>query len=215
MHLHTYFQSSASYRVRIALNLKGLAVTQSFHDLTKAEQLDANYARVNPQKMVPSLVLDSGDVLTQSLAIIEYLDETYSGAPLLPKDALARAHARALSMLIAGDISAINNLKIRLYMKSDFGANDAGVLRWIQHWTTDGFTALEALLARSAHTGNFCIGDAPSMADCCLIPQLFNARRFHVDLTNFPNIRRIVKNCEAHPAFIAAHPSNQPDAPKA
>jgi maleylacetoacetate isomerase len=214
MHLHTYHQSSASYRVRIALNLKGIAVSQSFHDLTKAQQHNADYARINPQKMVPSLVLDSGDVLTQSLAIIEYLDENFSGAPLLPKEPIARAHARAISMLIAGDISPINNLKIRLYLKSDLGANDAAVTRWIGHWISDGFTALEALLARSPHTGNFCVGNVPSMADCCLVPQIFNARRFGVDLTDFSNICRIVSNCEAHPAFIAAHPSSQPDAPK-
>lgn len=211
MHLYSYFQSSASYRVRIALNLKGITATQSGIDLTKAEQHDAQYAKLNPQRMVPSLILDSGQILTQSLSIIEYLDENFAGAPLLPKDSLARAHARACAMLVAGDISAINNLKIRLYLKSELGANDAAVTRWIQHWTADGFAALEALLNRSPYLGDFCAGDFPTIADCCLVPQMFNARRFKVDLTPFATIRRITKNCEALPAFEKAHPSNQPD----
>lgn len=216
MQLYSYYQSSASYRVRIALNLKEIAVEMHFVDLTKAQQHTSEYQQVNPQKLVPSLVLDSGEILTQSLAIIEYLDEQYpqQAAPLLPKAPIARAHCRALSMLIAGDISAVNNLKIRKYLENPLGHNQETVKQWIQHWIIDGFTAMEALLRKSPLTGRFCIGDKPTMADCCLVPQAFNARRFEVDLHQFPTLERIIATCEAHPAFIAAAPFNQEDAPK-
>lgn len=212
MKLHTYSQSSASYRVRIALNLKGITTEQAYHDLAAGAHLVDGYEKVNPQKLVPSLEID-GDILTQSLAIMEYLEETQPTPALLPKDLVARAHARAIALAISSDISPINNRKVRLYLKSRFGATDEDVkVKWIQHWIADGFTALEALLARSKHTGNFCVGDFPTIADCCLVPQMFNAKRFDLDLTPYPAIVRIVDACEKLPAFINAHPLKQADA---
>lgn len=212
MKLYTYHQSSASYRVRIALNLKGIAVDQEYFDLTKDAHLSADYAKVNPQRLVPSLDV-GGDILTQSIAIMEYLEETHPSTPILPKNPIARAQSRAIALAIAGDISAINNLKIRKYLKSHFAATDTDVkVKWIQHWIADGFTAIEALLMRSKHTGTFCVGDFPTIADCCLVPQMFNARRFELDLAPFPTIVRITDACEALPAFAAAHPTKQADA---
>ena len=214
MKLHTYYQSSASYRVRIALNLKDIAVDMAFVDLTKAEQASDAYRKVNPQALVPSLVLGDGQVLTQSLAIIQYLDENFPGAPLLPKDPVARATCRAYSDLLASDIAPINNLKVRKFLASDYGADEVGVKRWIQRFIVDGFSALEATISTSPLTGDYLVGDVPTMADCCLVPQVFNARRFEVDMTKFPVLSRITTTCEAHPAFIKAAPANQPDAPK-
>jgi maleylacetoacetate isomerase len=212
MKLHTYFQSSASYRVRIALNLKGVAVEYAYHDLTKDKHLDADYAKINPQRMVPSLEVN-GDVLAQSIAIMEYLEETHPTPSILPKEPLARAHARAIALLIAGDISAINNLKIRKFLKAHLGASDHFIkTRWIQHWIADGFTALEAFLSRSAYTGTYCAGEYPTIADCCLVPQMFNARRFELDLRPYPTIVRITEACEKLDAFKKAHPSAQADA---
>lgn len=214
MKLYTYYQSSASYRVRIALNLKKIAVDMVFVDLTKAEHKTADYSRVNPQQLVPALVLNNGQVLTQSLAIIQYLDEAYGGVPLLPKDPVARAQTRAYSDMIAADIAPINNLKVRKFLASDYGADDAGVKRWIQRFIHDGFTALEAAVSTSKLTGDYLVGDSPTMADCCLVPQLFNARRFEVDMGPYPTLSRINATCEAHPAFVKAAPANQPDAPQ-
>ncbi len=214
MKLYTYYQSSASYRVRIALNLKNIAVDMVFIDLTKAEQKTADYAQVNPQQLVPSLLLNNGQVLTQSLAIIQYLDESYGGLPLLPKDPVARAKVRAYSDMIAADIAPINNLKVRKFLASDYGVDEAGVKRWIQHFINDGFSALEASLNASNLTGDYLVGNTPTMADCCLVPQVFNARRFEVDMGQYPTLSRITETCEAHPAFVKAAPTNQPDAPK-
>lgn len=212
MKLYTYYQSSASYRVRIALNLKGIAVEEAYIDLSKGQHSPADYAAVNPQKMVPALVVGS-DVLIQSIAIMEYLEEVYPATPILPRDPIARAQSRAIALAVACDISAINNLKIRNRLKSDFGATDEDVkTKWIQHWIADGFTAIEALLVRSNPTGTFCVGEFPTIADCCLIPQMFNARRFQCDLAPYPTILRITEACEALPAFAAAHPSKQRDA---
>lgn len=216
MKLYTYYQSSASYRVRIALNLKGIRTEEAYIDLTKGVQGRADYEKVNPQKLVPALVLNDGDVLTQSIAIIEYLEETHPNPPVLPKDPVARAQSRAIALAVAGDISAINNLKIRNRLKSHFGANDDTVkTEWIQHWIADGFAAIEALLSRSKLTDKFCVGDFPTLADCCLVPQMFNAKRFGVDLKPYPTICRITDACEAHPAFIQAAPGQQKDAPAA
>lgn len=214
MKLYSYYQSSASYRVRIALNLKNIAVDMAFIDLTKAEQKSADYSSVNPQQLVPSLVLNNGQVLTQSLAIIQYLDESYGGLPLLPKDPVARATCRAYSDMIAADIAPINNMKVRKFLASDYGADDAGVKRWIQRFINDGFTALETAISTSPLTGDHLIGNMPTMADCCLVPQVFNARRFEVDMAQYPTLSRINAMCEAHPAFVKAAPANQPDAPK-
>lgn len=212
MKLHTYHQSSASYRVRIALNLKGIATEQVYHDLAKDKHLDAEYAKINPQRMVPSLEVN-GEVLAQSVAIMEYLEEINPSPSILPKEPLARAHARAVAAMIASDISPINNLKIRKFLKARLGASDHFVkTQWIQHWIADGFAALEAFLSRSPHTGTYCAGEYPTIADCCLVPQMFNARRFELDLTPYPTIVRITNACEALPAFAAAHPTKQADA---
>jgi maleylacetoacetate isomerase len=214
MLLYSYYQSSASYRVRIALNLKNIEVEMRYIDLTKAQQHDDSYQKINPQKLVPALVLDSGEVLTQSLAIIEYLDAAFEGAPLLPSAPVARAHCRAMAMLVAGDIATINNLKIRQYLSGELQHDKNTVTTWIQHWIIDGFDALESQLRQSSLTGRYCIGDKPTMADFCLIPQIFNAKRFAVDMHQFPTISRIDEACNAHEAFIRAAPMNQPDAPQ-
>lgn len=218
MKLYTYFQSSGAYRVRIALALKGLLgpdvakvemakVEMAYIDLTKAQQKDPAYTALNPQQLVPALVTDGGQVLTQSLAIIEYIDETRPTPPLLPKDAVGRAQVRAIAQAMACDIAPINNLRQRKYVKEVFGSDEK---TWIQHWTHLGLTAVEALVARTA--GDFCYGNAPGLADCVLVPQLFHARRFGCDLAAYPTLTRIDATCNALPAFIAAHPAQQADA---
>ncbi len=216
MKLYDYYQSSSAYRVRIALNLKGIDVERVYINLTKGEQREEAYAGINPQMQLPSLVLGEGEVLTQSLAIIEYLDGVTPESALLPIDPVARAQARAIAMAVAIDIAPINNLKIRKFLASELhlSAEDVKV-KWIQHWIEDGFAGIEAMLAQSPHTGEFCIGDTPTIADCCLIPQVFNAKRWECNLAPFPTIRRIAEHCDAHPAFAAAHPLKQPDAPQA
>ena len=211
MKLYSYFRSSASYRVRIALNLKGLEAEQINVNLLKGEQKATAYKKVNPQGQVPALITDSGAILTQSMAMIEYLEETHPGnPPLLPKDPEARARVRALAQAVACDISPINNLAIQKYLAEKLGADDAAKTAWIQHWITTGFEAFEQML-QDGKTGAFCHGDTPTLADCCLIPQIFNALRFNVSLMPFPTIRRIHESAEAHPAFQRAHPSKQPD----
>lgn len=213
MKLYTYFQSSASYRVRIALNLKGIAYESIALNLVKAEQRYAAYASINPQMQVPSLVLDNGQILTQSIAIMEYLEQTYPSPPLLPADPILRAHVRAFALAVATDISPAGNLKIRKYLTAPLGIPEETVrTKWLQHWTADGLAALEKLLQASAHTGSYCFGDIPGMADCCLIPQLFAARRWGTDLTPYPLILKIAQACDTHPAFAAAHPAQQKDA---
>ncbi len=207
MKLYSYFASSGAYRVRIALHLKGLKAEMAFVDLTKAQQKDPAYAAINPQMLVPSLINDDGQVLTQSLAIIEYLDETHPNPPLLPKSPLDRARVRAIAHAMSSDIAPINNLKIRKYIKDVAGRDEK---EWIQHWTNSGLPGVEKLVATTA--GRFCFGDTPTMADCILVPQLFHARRFGCDLAAYPTLTRIDATCNEHQAFIAAHPSKQPDA---
>lgn len=207
MKLYTYHASSGAYRVRIALNLKGLKVEMLFVDLTKAQQKEPFYAAINPQQMVPSFIDNDGHVLTQSLAIIEYLEETHPKPPLLPKAPLERARVRAIAHAMASDIAPINNLKIRKYVKDVFGRDEK---EWIQHWTHSGLAGVEKLVAAGA--GMFCHGDHPTLADCVLVPQLFHARRFGTDLSAYPTLTRIDAACNEHPAFQMAHPSKQPDA---
>jgi maleylacetoacetate isomerase len=211
MKLYTYFQSSGAYRVRIALNLKGLVAEMSFVNLLKGEQKNDAYEKVNPQKAVPTFI-DKGHTLTQSLAIMEYLDEAYPSPPLLPKEPFARAYVRALALLIAADTSPLGNLKVRKYLFNELNVPDEKVTSWLQHWITDGLAAFERTLAHSRHAGAFCHGDTPGIADCCLIPQVFNANRWKCDLTPFPHIMKIAEACGKHPAFIAAHPERQGDA---
>ncbi len=214
MKLYTYFRSSAAYRVRAALNLKGLSAEMAPLHLLRGggEHLQAAYRAINPQALVPALE-DDGRLLTQSLAIIEYLDEVHrDGMPLLPADAAGRARVRALSMMIACDIHPLANLRVLRYLVGPMGLSEEVKNAWISHWVTEGLAALEAQLAGSKDTGVFCHGDVPTMADCCLVPQAFNARRVNVDMTPYPTIVRIDAACMKLPAFEQAHPGQQADA---
>ena len=209
--LHGYYRSSASFRVRIALNLKGLAYSHAPHHLRQGKQHDPEYLRLNPQGLVPALE-DGGRVLTQSLAIVEYLDETHPSPPLLPGNAMDRAHVRALAQIVACDIHPIDNLRVLRYLRQPIGADEAMVQAWYNHWIALGFDAIEAILAHDPRTGRFCHGDAAGLADICLVPQVVNAGNFKLDLTPYPTIRRIFDACMALDAFADAHPARQPDA---
>tara|TARA_R110002167_G_scaffold101404_1_gene264083 strand:+ start:305 stop:943 length:639 start_codon:yes stop_codon:yes gene_type:complete len=211
MKLFTYFRSSAAYRVRIALNLKGLEHEDTFVHLRRQDQRTPDYMAVNPQGLVPTLV-DDGTTIGQSLAILEYLDERYPEPPLLPDSAAGRARVRQLAMIVACDIHPIDNLKVLNYLTEDMGVDEAGRQRWYRHWVDEGFAALEAILANQPATGRFCHGDRPSIADICLVPQVFNAQRFNIDLAAYPTIQRINANCLELPAFADAAPDLQPDA---
>jgi maleylpyruvate isomerase len=211
MILHDYFRSSAAYRLRIALNLKGLEPERRFVHLRKGEQRAAGYLEMNPQGLVPTLVV--GDtVLTQSLAIIEYLDETHPEPPFLPRDSAERAWVRAVALAIACDIHPLNNLRVLQYLTGPLGVSDAARDTWYSHWCDVGLKALETQLARESATGRFCHGDTPTLADICLVPQLANARRVPLDLGRFPTLLRIEAACNAVPAFADAAPSKQADA---
>jgi maleylacetoacetate isomerase len=212
--LYDYFRSSAAFRVRIALNLKGLAPERSFVHLRKGDQRADEYLALNPQGLVPSLVTDAGDVLTQSLAILEWLDETYPHPPLLPADAGGRARVRAIALSIACDIHPIDNLRVLNYLTGTLGVSEEQRNGWYKYWIDVGLEALETRLARESATGTFCHGDAPTIADICLVPQLANARRIAFDFTPFPTLTRIEAACLALPAFADAAPAKQPDAEK-
>ena len=207
--LHGYWRSTASYRVRIALNLKGADYDQVFHDLRRGEQREAAYRAIAPQGLVPALETDGG-VLTQSLAILEWADEQWPRPPLLPADPHGRSVVRAMAALVATDIHPLNNLRVLQALRGTFGASEGQINDWIARWTTDGFEALESLIAR--YGGPFAYGDQPGLADCLLVPQVYSADRFKVDLSGFPLIRRAASSAAALPAFAAAHPSAQPDA---
>jgi maleylpyruvate isomerase len=210
MILYDYFRSSAAYRMRIALNLKGLEAERRFVHLRKGEQRGAGYLEVNPQGLVPTLVID-GEAFTQSLAIIEYLDEMHPQPALLPKDAKDRAWVRSIALAIACDIHPLNNLRVLKYLGREFQVDEAKRDDWYRHWVTDGFTAVEALLA--AHpAGRYCFGDTPTIADIFLVPQVANASRVSTPLEPFPRIRAINAACLALPAFDRARPEMQPDA---
>jgi maleylacetoacetate isomerase len=214
--LYGYWRSSATYRVRIALNLKGLLYDQIPVDLTRAggQQHTAEFRALNPQGLTPVLV-DGERVIRQSMAIIEYLDETYEGEhALMPVNARERARVRGLAQLIACDIHPLNNLRVLQYLEREFNAPQVERDRWVQHWIREGFQALETLLATHPSTGLFCEGDEPTLADICLVPQVYNAHRFAVDLAPFPRIQRINAECLKLPAFERARPENQPDAPR-
>jgi maleylacetoacetate isomerase len=211
MILHGYFRSSASFRVRIALNLKGLAYDQAPHHLRRGEQRAAGYLALNPQGMVPALAVD-GAVLTQSLAMIEYLDEVHPEPALLPTRAIDRAYVRSLAQIIACDIHPIDNLRVLKYLRDPLGHDEPTVQAWYNHWIATGFDALETILASDPRTGRFCFGDTPGMADICLVPQVTNAGNFRLDLAPYPTITRIFDACMALDAFAAAHPARQPDA---
>ena len=210
--LYGYWRSSAAYRVRIALNLKGLDYEQVPVHLARdgGEQHRPEYAATNPQRLVP--VLQHGQrLIRQSLAIIEYLDELWPDPPVLPVAPRDRARARALALLVACDIHPLNNLRVLQYLEREYSAPLSEREAWIRHWIEDGFAAFEAMLVEDLSRGEFCEGESPGIADCCLIPQVYNARRFGVSLDPYPNIRRIEAACLALPAFDAARPERQPD----
>lgn len=212
MKLIGYFRSSAAFRVRIALNLKGIAVEHASRHLRRGEHTHADYVALNPQKLVPALVLDSGQVLTQSLAILEYLEETHPAPPLLPGDPVERARVRSLALIPTADIHPIQNLRVMAYLREKYEQSEEGTFAWSRHWIETGFEAYEASVANHPQTGAFSHGDTPTMADLCLVPQVFNAARFKVDMKRYPTLQRIFDRCMAHPAFDAAQPAKQPDA---
>jgi maleylacetoacetate isomerase len=210
MRFYGFFRSSAAYRCRIALNLKGVQPELVPVHLRKGEQQGEGYLSLNPQGMVPALET-GGQVLTQSLAIIEWLDETRPEPPLLPRDALDRAYVRSLALSIACDVHPLQNLRVLRYLKHELGQDQEGLDRWCRRWIESGLGAFEATVARSGKAGAFCYGDLPTMADICLVPQLFAAARFGADVSGLARIQRISAACDAHPAFAAAHPARQPD----
>lgn len=211
MILHGYWRSSAAYRVRIALGLKRVAYEQVTHDLrTGAQGADA-YRALNPQAMVPALEVD-GAVLVQSPAILEWIEERYPSPALLPTARDDRATVRAMAAIVACDIHPLNNLRVQQMLRGDLGADDAAVAGWIGRWIVDGFAALETLIAR--HGRGFAFGDAPTLADCHLVPQVYSAERFGVDLAPYPALMRAATTARALDAFAAAHPDRQPDAPQ-
>ncbi|MEI9423341.1 maleylacetoacetate isomerase [Mesorhizobium sp. Cs1299R1N1] len=210
--LHNYFRSSTSYRVRIALEMKGVGYDYIPHYLRHGEHLEAAYLAVNPQGLVPALIWSDGMLLTQSLAIIEFLDETIPEPPLLPKDPPSRARVRMLAQIIACDIHPVNNLRVLTSLRTLFGAGDQDIANWFRHWVNEGFAPLEQLLTASSETGTFCHGDTPGLADICLAAQVTSNARFGVDMTSYPMISRINTACMALPAFQKAAPQNQIDA---
>ena len=209
--LYGYFRSSASYRVRIALNLKGLAYKHVSIHLRKGAQFDKKYTKLNPQEQVPTLITEQGETLVQSPAILEWLDEQYPWPSLIPKDPSDRARVRALAAVVGCDIHPVDNLRVLKYVTGELGADDKKLAAWFNHWIELGFNGYEAMLAGDERTGDFSHGDAPSMADVYLVPQVFNSKRYGLSLDPWPNIARIYDNCEKLDAFIAAHPKNQPD----
>ena len=212
MKLYTYFRSSAAYRVRIALNLKALDYEAMPIALAAdGDQTKESYLEVNPQGLVPSLI-DDGVSFTQSLAIIEYLEEKYPDIPLLPKNPVDRAHVRAMALAIACDTHPLNNLSVLNYLRNELGQNEDAVKTWYRHWITRTFTGMETLVEN--YGGDYCFGNTITLADVFLIPQMANARRFDTDLKLFPKLRRIDEVLVEHPAFQAAAPDNQPDKPK-
>jgi len=206
--LYSAWRATAPYRVRIGLALKGVAFDYAALDLIRGDQRAPEYAALNPQKLTPAL--DIGDrVLTQSLAILEWLEEVYPEPPLLPGAALDRQVVRAMSLIIACDIHPLNNTRVGRKL-SKMGIDKAGILEWTQGWIRDGFDTIEPLVAK--HGRGFAFGDAPTLADCCLIPQVYSANRFELDLSPYPAIVAVAQRAQAHPAFQAAHPDRQPDA---
>ena len=212
MRLHNFFRSSTSTRLRAALNLKGLDYEYVAYALRKGENRTAAYLGLNPAGLVPALELDDGTVLTQSLAIIEWLDETHPNPPFLPIDAAGRARVRSLAYMIACEIHPLNNLRVLNRLGAQFGAEEDAVTDWFSHWVTETFDAIEATLAGSPQTGRFCHGDVPSLADICLYAQVWNNRRFSIPLENWPTIAKIFGELDGITAFRNAAPPNQPDA---
>jgi maleylpyruvate isomerase len=214
MKLYSYFRSSASYRVRIALNLKGLSYEYVPVHLLRdgGEQLKPAYRQINPDGIVPTFIDDGQQPMQQSLAIIEYLDETHPEPPLLPKSPADRAHVRSLALQVACEIHPVDNLRVLKYLKHTLGVDDAAKDAWYRHWVESGFESLEQRLANDPRTGKLCHGDTPTIADLCLVPQVFNANRFNIDTTRYPTIQRIYDYASQFEAFAKAAPGAQPDA---
>lgn len=213
MKLYTYFRSSAAYRVRIVLGLKGLASEQAFVHMLRGggEQHQPAYRAINPQGLVPTLETEDA-VLTQSIAICEYLEERYPEPPLLPRDLQARAYVRAVMSAVACEIHPLNNLRVLKHLTGAVGVDEETKLAWYRHWIVEGFRGLEALISSSGRAGSFALAESPTLADAFIVPQVYNARRFDCPLEDYPNIVRIAKSCSALPAFEAASPEKQPDA---
>lgn len=211
MVLHGYWRSSAAYRVRLALNLKRLSYQQVSHHLREGEQRKPEFLARNPQGLVPVLELSDGTLLTQSLAIIEYLEETHPAAPLLPTEAAARARVRSIALAIVCDLHPLNNLRVLNFLGTRYRQDDEGKTAWYQHWVNCELGALEDRLSRDPATGKFCHGDAVSLADVCLIPQLYNARRWNCDVSAYQTLLRIEASCLSLEAFSKAVPERQPD----
>lgn len=210
MKLYGYFRSSAAFRVRIALNLKKLDYDNAFIHLPRGEQAAPEFRGINPQGLVPALDID-GQRLTQSLAIIEYLDEMHPEPPLLPRDAAGRARVRALAAIVACDIHPLNNLRVLRYLHGPLSHDQRAIETWYNYWIAGGFDAIERLLVDNPHTGAFCHGDQPGLADIALVPQVVNAERYRLDLAPYPTITGIFETCMRLDAFAAAHPGRQPD----
>lgn len=209
MKLYSHWRATAPYRVRIGLALKGLSYDYVPVNLAQNDQHQAAYRAVNPQRLTPALDLGDGAVLTQSLAILEWLDETHPEPPLLPADPLSRARVRAMAGVVACDIHPLNNLRVNRAL-SAMDVSEPRRAKWIERWIVDGFNVLETMVAE--HGGGFAFGETPTLADCLLIPQVYSANRYKVDLSPFPAIRGVAERAADHPAFVAAHPDNQPDA---
>lgn len=213
MELYTYYRSSAAYRVRIALGLKGLRAEHIPVNLLKGEQGEAAYLAVNPQGLVPALhVQEDAALLTQSLAIIEYLEDRFPTPSLLPSRAKDRARVRALAQVMACEMAPLNNRRVQLFLTEQFGLSEEQKTQWLHHWFKLGFDTVEAML-QDSRSGPFCHGDMPGLADCVLVPQVYSALRFAFDVSPYPTVMRIVAACEALPAFQLAHPDRQEDAP--
>jgi maleylacetoacetate isomerase/maleylpyruvate isomerase len=213
MKLYSFWRSLATFRVRIALNLKGLAPDVINVDLMKGQQCEPDYRALNPQMLIPALVEDNGRMLFQSLAILEYLDEVRPSPPLLPSDPLDRARVRGLAMIVACDSHPLLVPRVRNFLEHELKLDEPTRLRWIRHWITEALVALETHLARDPQTGRYCYGETVTLADICLVSQAVGARLFNVDLAPYPTVARIVDACLAQDAFARAHPLKQPGAP--
>jgi maleylacetoacetate isomerase len=215
MKLYGYWRSQATYRVRVAMNLKGIAPTEDEAlDLTKGQQYNAAYLAINPLGVVPALVEGSGPALTQSMAIMEYLEETHPNPPLLPRDPRDRARVRALAMIPIAEIHPLMVPRVRNYIERDLKLGEAVRVQWTRHWVGIGLNAMEKMLVADARTGHFCHGDAPTMADICLAGQVIGAQNSDCDVSPYPTVLRIFETCMALDAFASAHPRKRPDAPK-
>ena len=212
MKLFGYWRSSATYRVRIALALKDIDYDYQPVNLLKGEQSESDYLAMNPHGLVPALQTDDGAIITQSLAIMEFLEEAHPTPTILPKDPASRAHARAIAATLACEAQPFMNLRIQKYLKTDIGLADDALKAWLNRWPGSAMAAVEKIVATTG--GDYCVGDEPTFADCCLIPQMFGALRFGVDVSGLTRLNAIYERSEAHPAFHKAHPLNQPDAEK-